>query len=246
MDDCDLFVLKVKDFEDGYFPDFNICFVEGNRIKPQGNPYYQGFLSGEAVDLINMYLNHRKEKGEKITPKSNLFISDRMTADGKAKKIKDTAFSEQLNKVCKQLNIQNITPKRFRSYFNTILKRGKIEHDIVEQLMGHVGDVSKHYQDVFADTEEFAEFFSEHIEPIVCLGNGNAKYQKLDTEIKALREENAELNLKINDLITAVYTIKETVEKESNLHIDLSLESLGKRPIEKPKKFDKDGKEIPI
>jgi len=246
MDDCDLFVLKVKDFEEGYFPDFNICYVEGVRIRPQGNPYFQTFFSGEACDLINMYLAHRKEKGEKITPNSDLFVSERMTADGKPKKIKASAFSEQLKKTCEQLNVQNITPKRFRSHFSTILKRGKIEHDIVERLMGHSGEVSKHYVDLFNDSEEFAEFFSENIEPIVCLGNGNAKYQKLDVEMKELKEENAQLTKKLNDLITAVYMIKNTIEKESNVHIDLSLESLGKRPIEKPKKFDKDGKEIPI
>ena len=41
-------------------------------------------------------------------------------------------------------------------------------------------------------------------------------------------------------------TIKESVENSSDLHIDLNLENLGKRPIEMPRKFDKDGKEIPI
>lgn len=247
-DDVDLFNLTIQDFEDGKFPKQKICYVEGNRQKPQGNPRFQGFFNNEAFELIEMYLSERKQRGEKLLSKDKLFVSNHAVKgkEGVYRKIKAQAFAEVIRNATKTLGLKNITPKYFRSWFKTTLGLDKIPEDIICRLMGHSGKISMEYEQIFDDLEQFMEYYIEKINDLTTLGNGNAKYKKVSEEIEVLKNENKDLNLKLNDLITLVYRITDIVNKESDLHIELGLENLGKRPIEKPKKFDKDGQEIPL
>lgn len=62
MDGVDLFKLKVKDFNEGYHSDDNICYIEGIRQKIQRKGIiFQTFFNSEACDLIHLYLKTRPD-----------------------------------------------------------------------------------------------------------------------------------------------------------------------------------------
>ncbi|MFX0070154.1 MAG: hypothetical protein ACFFAO_03600 [Candidatus Hermodarchaeota archaeon] len=188
MDDVDLFKLKIKDFERGYYPDYNICYIEGNRTK--SDIRFQTFFNGEACSLIKIYLNDRKKKGEKMDSNSWLFVSNYLKPNGTGKKMKPNAFSKNLRETCEKLEIYNITPKALRSYFNTIVIRAlHDDKEIVERMMGHVGSVSSKYQQMFNDTEEFAKYYYENIDLITSLENTAKTGIFAKKEMLKLREQ---------------------------------------------------------
>lgn len=193
LDDIDLFNLKVDDFEKG-INEFDICYIEGNRKKNQ--MYYQTFFSSEAVRMIELYLKETSNESWLFT---NL----------KGNKCKYNTFSQALSSVCEKLNIKNITPKSLRRYFNTILKRGKIDFEIRERLMGHKVEISKGsaYDEILNDSYSLAKYYSEKIEILTLLGNGNrkitnveAKIEKLEETIIALYSENEILKAQLNSI----------------------------------------------
>lgn len=241
--DVDLSNLTIGDYERGYFEEFKISYVEGNRQKGKKSgegEYFQTFFNTESCEMIDVYLSERKQRGEKLEDNDYLFVSNK-AIDGKYNKMKRTAFSDALKKATETLGIKNITPTYFRHWFNSTLKSNGIKHEIVERMMGHKGAISMDYEQVFDDDYEFAELYSKKINHLTILGNGNRVSKKLKEDVDALKQENVELKAKINDLITAVYTIKESVESSSDLHIELSLENVGK-PAPTTFKTEKDGK----
>ena len=201
MDDIDLFDLKIKDFKNGYYEQYNICYINGFRKK--GGIYFQTFFNGEACDLIKLYLKLREKNNENLSDNSYLFVSNKIK-NGKYKRIAIYAFSESLKEIRKKLGLKNITPKSVRRYFSTILKRNKIEHEIVERMMGHKFNVSMHYETLFNDIEEFAKYYSEKIEILTLLGNGNRKLTKIDKEVDKIKIENEALKDKLADLVNTV------------------------------------------
>ncbi|KKM01165.1 hypothetical protein LCGC14_1797190 [marine sediment metagenome] len=89
--------------------------------------YYQTFFNSESVRIIELYLKERLNK----TDDSWLFANNK----DDSKKSRTNGFSEALKIVCRKLDIKNITPKSLRRYFNTTLKRNKIDFEIIERLM---------------------------------------------------------------------------------------------------------------
>jgi integrase len=184
MDDVDLFTLKMRDYKRGYYPDFNVAYIEGTREK--NGMFYQTFFNSEACTMLDTYFKDRERKGEQLTDSSRLFVSLKANSRGRYKKIKRTAFSENLKEACGTLGIQNVTPKSFRKWFNSELKRNGVDHEIVERMMGHKGEISMKYKEIFEDQEEFTEIYVENIESFTLLGNGNAKLSKLDEKVEEL------------------------------------------------------------
>ena len=198
MDDVDLFNLKIVDYKRGYYQDLGISYIEGFRQKVKIK--YQIFFNSESCILIDLYLKERTQRNEIITDDSWLFVSDKII-DGKSRKIKSTAFSHNLKEVCEKLDLNNITPKSFRRWFKSELRRSGIDREIIERMMGHKTQVSAKYEEMFEDIDEFVNEYIENIEPITSLGNGTTKQmkeqsvriEKIENQNKFLIEQLAEV-----------------------------------------------------
>ena len=204
-DDVDLFNLTINDFEEGKDSDFKICYIEGNRQKPQGNPRFQGFLNNEAFELVEMYLNERLQHEGALKSTGKLFVSNK-AREGVYGTIKAQAFAEAIRNATKTLGLKNVTPKYFRSWFKTILTASKIPKDIVSRLMGHSGTISIDYEQIFDDPELFMEYYIEKINPLTCLGNGNIRTKHIENKVSEMEKiianltiENESLKSKMNE-----------------------------------------------
>jgi len=223
LDDIDLFELKIDDFKKGIIEEFDICYLEGNRKK--NGMYFQTFFNSESVRMIELYLKERNNSN------SDSWLFANIKND--SKKCSSNSFSENLKVVCRKLDIKNITPKSLRRYFNTILKRGKIDFEIRERLMGHKVDISKGsaYDEILNDSYKLAEYYSEKIEVLTLLGNGNRKINKVDKRVNDLEELNkklveqlAETNKKVDRLEES----NERMEEEFENEIDTRLQNFAK------------------
>lgn len=98
LDDVDLFNLKYGDFTNGYFDDYNVCYIDGHRAKTK--VYFQTFFSSEACDALFTYFKYReKHKEEHITRNSWLFVGSKKI-NGEFTKMKSGLFYDDLKDVC--------------------------------------------------------------------------------------------------------------------------------------------------
>ena len=91
MDDVDVFKLKYQDFDNGYYPDLNVCYIEGHRQKNK-QCYFQTFFNSEACNVLNIYFKERKQKGELLTNDSWLFVKTRANKEGIYEPIQRRSF----------------------------------------------------------------------------------------------------------------------------------------------------------
>jgi len=276
LDDVDMFNLKIKDYREGYLPDYNICYLQGNRQKD--NVFYQTFFGNEACNMIKLYLNDRldkinKKRSERLTEIKKteyIFVA-------KEKRMNEKYFTEKMKEIVNKLDLINITPKSIRRWFNTHLEKNSIKTSIIRRLMGHKGDIGdEHYNQIFeqakeGEYDELALFFSENIDTLVSLGNGNRRYTKIDKKVEKLEQRNKDLieqlqetNEKIDKLeeiasktehVLGLYnTVKELLSLPKNKRffefiteidndkLDLLIESIKRTPKQPP--ISKEDKEI--
>ena len=235
--------------KDSIIGEFDNCYIEGNRIKTE--MYYQTFFNSEAVRMVELYLKEKKQKDDILNDDSWLFVNIKTSPNGKYTKCKYNTFSESMKVVCRKLDIKNITPKSLRRYFNTVLKRGKIDFEIKERLLGHKVDISKGsvYDEILNDDYRFAKYYSEKIESLKLLGNGNQKITKVDERVKQLekdidnlkraneqlRNENERFNeilMKMGEKFEKVGQFLKYAEYKKDIEIDLDLlsESIKRAP----------------
>ena len=276
LDDVDMFNLKIKDYIEGYLPDYNICYLQGNRQKD--GILYQTFFGNEACNMIKLYLKDRldkinKKRSERLTKIKKteyLFVANN-------KRMIERYFSEKMKEIVDKLDLINITPKSLRRWFNTHLEKNSVKTSIIRRLMGHKGDIGdEHYNMIFeqakeGEYDELALFFSENIDTLVSLGNGNRRYTKIDKKVEKLEQRNKDLieqlqetNEKIDKLeeiasktehVLGLYnTVKELLSMPKNKRffefiteidndtLDLLIESIKRTPKQPP--ISKEDKEI--
>ncbi|QEE16447.1 tyrosine-type recombinase/integrase [Promethearchaeum syntrophicum] len=220
LDDVDLFNLKMRDFNRGYFKEFNICYIEGNRQKTQFP--FQTCFSSEACDSLHTYIKDRERKGEKITDNSWLFVVDKKYGKNYSQ-MKRTLFYDQLLETCKVLNLKNITPKSLRRYYES---NGSKDLDtqssgLFKLTMGHSAVLVGAYQQISHEQESFVKWYKENIESkILILGRSeyikeaNIKMERINETISSQAKKIASLE-KMNEII-----LKENAEnKEENAKI---------------------------
>ena len=214
MDDIDLYKLKIRDFNRGLFNNYNICYVDGNRQKV--DVYFQTFFNSEACKMINLYFKDRERKGETLEEESWLFVGNRKI-QGIYTQMKSNIFSDDLRQVCKKLGLKNITPKSFRRWFNSELKRNRIDTEVIERMMGHKIGVSEKYRELFADKtgEAFAKYYIEEIEHLTLLGNGTRKISEMDKKVEKLEIENEVLKESIRSISNKMKNLIELVKNTS-------------------------------
>lgn len=197
LDDVDLFNLKIDDFRKGYLPDYNICYLHGERQKD--DMLYQTFFGSESCNMIELYLKDRlnklNKKGEKIPKLAN----NEYLFESLGKRMDSRYFSEKFKEIIDKLELYNITPKSLRRFFNTTLEANSINKGIIRRLMGHKGDIGdEHYNMMFENAkegefQELATFFIQNIDALISLGNGNRKYTKVEKRVKDLEQLNKNL-----------------------------------------------------
>ena len=169
---------------------------------------YMTFISPEAVEALDDYLEKRKQDGDNITPESYVFVkqdlrplnetSARAYLLYQSKKLKCRTRHKSGNRFDKQLN------HGFRKRFNTILKSNEnVNLSLSEKLMGHSVTVSldNHY---FDPTNE--NLFNEYLKALPQLLV--AEKYKLETEnlqkqqrIEALESQNNEIKQLKNQML---------------------------------------------
>ena len=108
---------------------------------------YWTFLTPEASEALDNYLNERRNDGEMITPESPVFRARYSLGVQKAQTLSISSIIQIIYRVLNRAELrQNLKNNRyevqldhgFRKRFNTILKLNRtINANIVEKLMGH-------------------------------------------------------------------------------------------------------------
>lgn len=218
LDDVDMFNLKIKDYIEGYIPDYNICYLQGNRQKD--GILYQTFFGNEACNMIKLYL---KDRLDKINKKGNKKLTEITKTEylfvAKEKRMIEKYYTEKMKEIIDKLDLMNITPKSLRRWFNTHLEKNSIKTSIIRRLMGHKGDIGdEHYNQIFeqakeGEYEELALYFSENIDILISLGNGNKRYTKIDKKLEKLETLNKDLIEQLAETNKKVDLMEEVMPK---------------------------------
>jgi len=102
----------------------------------------------------------------------------------------------------------------FRKYFNTMMRRAKVNYLDKEDMMGHSTGLEKHYERY---QEEDFERFPEYEKAILFLTIFDAERLKLQnqklenekSELEKRRDENQNLKLAINEIRTELEKVKQ-------------------------------------
>jgi len=162
------------------------------------NEEYWGFLTPEAGNALEEYLEERRKDGEVIDQNSPLFRSDYrlgklppkpLSVYG-AKGIIRRLVSNEVDRIKTGKRYDKQADHGFRKRFNTILKlNSNVNSNIAEKLMGHKNGLDGVYLTPTRD-----ECYAEFKKAIPDLTISNEEAQKL--EIKKLQQEKNSLRYK--------------------------------------------------
>jgi len=180
-------------------------------VYPNSLEEYTTFISPEAVNHLEKYLDERKNHGEKLSDESFLFMTDGPNSH----KFSETWVSALLGRMAQKLPTRNrvndmVYDKKathaLRKRFNTIVKMSdNCNVSLAERLMGHSQSV-KLDNSYFKPTIE--QLFSEYLKALPEL-MVDEKY-KLRIELEKKQE-------KINELTSAENKIKMLEEKMNQI-----------------------------
>lgn len=210
------------------------------------------YISQEAADAVKLWLTQRDDylhykakvtpnifrKGKEVLDNGKVFAMSSQTVirqfndtllragycirdkDGKKRSLKD-----------KQTGRSPIHLHQFRKIFRTTMAGGKSERanalDIVEQLLGHSGYLTKSY--VRLTDEEIRDFYrqNEHLlyiyTPVVMESPDTKRLQEIEEELAKLKEENAAL--RIAQMSAEYQTFFKVVQDEAKMQKLLELAS---------------------
>lgn len=197
---------------------------------------YWTFLTPEASESLDNYLNERRNDGENMTPDSPVFRARYSLGVQKALPLSVSSITQIIYRILNRAGLrQNMKNNRyevqldhgFRKRFNTILKLNReINPNIVEKLMGH----SKGLDGVYLKPTR-QESFEEYRKGISDLTIDNAERviaenKKLEiekSEFESLKETVKQLGEKLQqqesmnaEIYQIQYKIKETMTNESD------------------------------
>jgi len=217
----DLFKLKIKDVK--VLDEPKIAYISGMRQKT--NVPYQVFFNSETCSLMKIYMAERKEKivdpeglklREEITKESWLFISNYWDENDKPKQVASDAFRTAMRKASKKVKMKGITPKSLRDYYATAIKKVKnIPFEITERMLGHKCEIPQRYSTMLRanNWQEFAQYFYENFDSVLCLENGVRMMGKHTEEIRKLQADLVVRDATINTLVNDMESLKGTMEE---------------------------------
>lgn len=165
----------------------------------QGGDSYWSFLTPEATDALDKYLDYRSSKGEDITPDTPLFIKDVTKQQRSGLQLSDVNVTDVIERILEDLP-QVQRKKRagerrydiqinhgFRKRANTILKlETEVNSNIAEKILGHKNGLDGVY---FTPTRQ--ECFKEFVKGIPQLTISEA--ERLKIKNKTLQDEKTKL-----------------------------------------------------
>jgi integrase len=212
--------LKLKHLKK--IPEFNLYKF---TIYENSNDEYYTFCTPECASMIDQYIEHRRQAGEKITEESYLVRNDfdwtKNTAKN-PKKLDDKSISATFRKMLIVTGLREDNEPRFkrhekamfhafRKFFDTTLINANVNQMVKELLMGHsVGLDNSYYR---PNEQTMLVEYSKAINDLTIddAYKWKEKYeqnkidnevlQKHDKEMASLRQE---MDLKLNKVIAAI------------------------------------------
>jgi integrase len=203
-------------------PEFNLYKF---TIYENSNDEYYTFCTPECASMIDQYIEHRRQAGEKITEESYLVRNDfdwtKNTAKN-PKKLDDKSISATFRKMLIVTGLREDNEPRFkrhekamfhafRKFFDTTLINANVNQMVKELLMGHsVGLDNSYYR---PNEQTMLVEYSKAINDLTIddAYKWKEKYeqnkidnevlQKHDKEMASLRQE---MDLKLNKVIAAI------------------------------------------
>jgi len=215
--------LKMKDIEFLAHDFTSIVFYAGHFKE------FQHFCHSEATDVINEYLDTRKQKGEELTPETYVFCkvncigdeSGRMSGEGIGSVIEHLVKYSGIKRV-KQNKKRFDVPicNGFRNRFNTIIKmlsqKNTISYAIAEKFMDHNIRMEASY---FFPTK--LELLNEYKKAVLELMISKEAKLKIENENKQKQIEDLEsdkdiqinkMQLQIDSMLEMFNTAKELMK----------------------------------
>jgi len=186
----------------------------------RGDPEeYWTFITPEACKILMLYKEEWKSKflrypndDDPLLASTRFDVPHRLHQKGVRarvdKIVTKIGIRDQLKKGKRRFEVQ--LDHGFRKYFNTMMRRAKVNYLDKEDMMGHKVGLEKHYERYL---EEDFERFPEYQKAIPFLTISDEERIRLENE--RLKEEKSELEKKLPQLVNqAVERIKTELQKE--------------------------------
>ncbi|MCH7967093.1 MAG: tyrosine-type recombinase/integrase [Thaumarchaeota archaeon] len=214
---------------------------------------YYTFLTPEASDSLDKYLNERKTNGEYLTDDSPLFRERYQLAETKPRALSTEAIQGVIKRSATNASIRGQKKNGryaeqlvhgFRKRFNTILKmNNEVNDNAIEKMMGHTNGLDGVYLQITPE-QLFEEFKKGIVDLTIASGERDkikiralekekTEINELSTKVDELQTERTELNQKISDVVMEKHAdeLYEMVAKK--LGFDLKKSSIEKRESKK-------------
>jgi len=197
-----------------------IFFKDGDSYKGASLLIYRGdpesyftFITPEACKALELYReNWKADIGRYPKPDDPLIKSIRFPV---IRRLNQKGVRKRIDKIVSDIGLRPTLPigkKRhevqldhgFRKYFNTMLRRAKVDYLDKEDMMGHKVGLEKHYERY---QEEDFERFPEYQKAIPFLTISDEERQKI--KIEKLEQKKTELERKEKE----IENLKENMEK---------------------------------
>jgi hypothetical protein len=205
-----------------------IFFKEGNSYKGAALLIYSGdpeshftFITPEACKILELYRESWKSDiGVYPKPDDPLIKSVRYPV---IRRLNQKGVRKRIEKIVSDIGLRPPLPagkKRhevqldhgFRKYFNTMLRRAKVDYLDKEDMMGHKVGLEKHYERY---QEEDFERFPEYQKAIPFLTISDDERIKLENErLKKEKSENELLKVQLNKIQEDLDKVKQWREIE--------------------------------
>lgn len=181
---------------------------------------YTTFLTPEAVQSLDIFLEYRKTQGETITPESYLFNSRWNKTKPKSKSSINMIIQRIVEKACvRGTKTDGRYPTQlchgFRKRFDTVLKENnEVNDNAVEKMMGHKKGLDGTYLQ-FTDEELFKHFLNG-VASLTIYDDNRLKTEKMlleDKIKKAVDETLAEERSMDDD-----FKVRQLINKEQRNH----------------------------
>ena len=199
---------------------------------------YYTFLTPEASNALDEYLDQRRKDKEDLTPKSPVFRTKYAWGMAKAKSLTKKAMQAIIDRALRNANIRHFSEKRngryktqldhgFRKRFDTILKLNKnVNDNIIEKMMGHKKGLDGVY--LKPTIEEMFEEFEAGIVDLT-IDDSLRKQAELD-KIKKENKETDEIKTKLENSWKMIDDLK--LNQEQKIDEIMSMISILKKKME--------------
>ena len=189
-------------------------------VYPESTYEYFTFLTPEASQALDNYLQQRRNDGELLTPESPVFRAKYRIGIEKVILLGERGMTAIIQRVIKNANLRPPkvgerydiqTDHGFRKRFNTILKlNNNINPNLVEKMMGHKRGLDGSY--LVPTKEELFEEFKKGILDLTIDSSERLKHRNQELEGAKLRLEK-EGNQRMNKLESKINTLERLLEQ---------------------------------